>query len=263
MVHADNSAGIESFPESGPFNGARVGLLQFGVRPRPGSFLANTYTEPVLSFHSRIGLVKDLPEVSNHLAEVISAANRVSSITAELLAFSHRGPLSLKPMSLDKAITGVDTIIKETLPANVTLRLDTSAADCKVSVDPLQLEQALLHIAINAAEAMSEGGEITLSTAPARLSKSERKKLQGEIHEKDRHKGAFAVLSVTDTGCGMSKAVTGQIFEPFYTTKTHKHNAGLGLSTVYRIVDQHNGCITVESRPNKGTTVNIFLPIVD
>jgi len=62
MVHADNSAGIESFPESGPFNGARVGLLQFGVRPRLGSFLANTYTEPVLSFHSRIGLVKDLPE---------------------------------------------------------------------------------------------------------------------------------------------------------------------------------------------------------
>jgi alanine racemase len=85
MVHADNSAGIESFPKSGPFNGARVGLLQFGVRPRPGSFLANTYTEPVLSFHSRIGLVKELPEgtaISYGQTYRLQKKSRIAVLTA-------------------------------------------------------------------------------------------------------------------------------------------------------------------------------------
>jgi signal transduction histidine kinase len=129
-----------------------------------------------------------------------------------------------------------------------------------VKVDPARIEQALLHLAVNGAEAMSMRGRLALRAARADLPEQERQRLEAGTLPRDRHAGDFVLITVTDTGCGMTSEQLSHIFEPFYSTKTARSNAGLGLATVYNIVKLHNGHIDVQSQPGHGTTFLIYLP---
>ena len=201
------------------------------------------------------------PDLCHYLDEVLDAANKVSSLTAELLALSHPAPLDLKRLRLDKAILGVEELLRRTLSPDVELVIDTSAKTGKVSVDPTQIQQALVHMSLNAVDAMPDGGTLTIETRPA--SKEESERLLASIGKEHQHAGGLALLSVRDTGSGITAKAQTRIFEPFYTTKKSDQNPGLGLSTVYSIVDQHKGHITVESRPGEGSTFQIYLPVLE
>ena len=125
------------------------------------------------------------------------------------------------------------------------------------------MEQAVMHLAINALEAMPDGGQLTIETGPAQLSPAESARLQAGLSKKDRHAGAFALLRVTDTGRGMTHETESHIFEPFYSTKQNRQNPGLGLTTVYSIIEAHNGHIVVDSEPGRGSTFIIYLPMAE
>jgi CheY-like chemotaxis protein len=128
-----------------------------------------------------------------------------------------------------------------------------------VKADIAQIEQVIIHLAANACEAMSAGGQLTIAGSCVRLSKDEIVQLNRE--GENVADGEFAVLSVSDNGTGMTDEVKSRIFEPFFTTKKEKKGTGLGLSTVYGIVRQHDGCMTVYSKPGDGTTFEVYLPL--
>lgn len=205
--------------------------------------------------------VANMPEVVQRMEDVIQAANRISGLTAELLAFAHPMPLTLRPMSLDKALTGLSDILQPTIAHDVSLKIALGKTE-KVNIDPEHIEQAVIHLAINAVEAMPNGGELLIETRMADLNTEAITRMQMNIPEADRHEGEFAMIRVQDHGKGMTEEEQIRIFEPFFSTKSKKENAGLGLTTVYSIVDRHKGHIVVNSTPGKGTTFRIYLPVV-
>ncbi len=200
--------------------------------------------------------------VQDLMDEIIEATTSVSELTGELLAFSSRGSMITRRIKLGKCLQGIQGVINEAVSSGVTVEINVNG-DEKVNIDPDRIEQAIVHIAVNANEAMFGKGKLTISAGPASLSPLEKEKLQAGVHEKDRHKGEFALLKIEDTGCGMSNETLIRVFEPFFTTKKEKSNAGLGLSTVYNIVQQHDGFIDISSRPGKGSTFFIYLPVND
>lgn len=178
------------------------------------------------------------------LDEVIKAANRVSTLTAELLAFAHPAEPRLRVQRLDKALIGLEDLLKETIAPRVELVIDLSKGSIRVNIDAVQIEQALLHLAINADDAMrADGGVLTIKAGPSEFG-------QG-----------FAVITVTDTGVGFQSELKKKIFDPFFSTKQSAKNPGLGLATVYSIVNQHGGYISVDSKPGSGATFKIYLPL--
>ena len=204
---------------------------------------------------------KDKPIVNSMVDNIIEASNRISSLTADLMAFAHPAKLTLKTLPFDKIISSLEDILQRTLGKDVTLEFKLNAPGIKAKVDPVQIEQALVHIAINAVEAMPNGGRLTVETNQTHFTFAESMELQAATHERDRHFGNFVTLRVSDSGEGMTKDQLTHIFEPFFTTKKDQQNIGLGLPTVYRIVQMHNGHIHVDSEPNKGTQFNIHIPI--
>lgn len=182
-------------------------------------------------------------DASKFISEVIDAANRVSTLTAELIAFSHPAELCLQTMRLDKALLGIEDILRETIAPRIKLNIDLSDANFKVSIDPIQIEQALLHLSINADEAMKgDYPELSIFAGPSDLSPE------------------FAMITITDNGPGISEEMKHQIFDPFTTTKATAMNPGLGLATVYGIINRHGGFINVDSTIGKGTSFKIYLP---
>jgi signal transduction histidine kinase len=139
--------------------------------------------------------------------------------------------------------------------------IETESGVGRVDLDPDRIEQAVVHLAINASEAMSGAGKLRITVRRADLSEAERRRLQATAGESDFHNGPFALLAVQDTGCGMSEEVASRLFEPFFTTKAHRENAGLGLATVYNIIRAHNGYIEVKTQPGRGTTFLIYMPV--
>ena len=194
--------------------------------------------------------------------EIVRTVNSLSTLTGELVAFASPGMLRMRRMDLGKCLLGVENLLAKVIGSGVEVVVDGSQFAGEVMVDPNRIEQVIMHLAINAAEAMSGQGRLTITAAPARLSRQESMRLQAGVQEKKRHRGGFAVLSLKDTGCGMTPEVVSRIFEPFFTTKEDRANAGLGLSTVYNIVQYHHGFIDVKSRPLHGTTFLVYFPVV-
>jgi len=200
-------------------------------------------------------------DVCTYLDRIEDSVDRVSTMTTELLAFAHPSPLNPETIQLATAVRGAEEMLRQTVPDNVELDMSASDTGGPVSIDVAQIQQAIVHLAINAVEAMPDGGTLKVKVEPAELSTEESFRLQSTVHESRRHRGDFAVLVVGDTGCGMSDEVSSHMFEPFFTTKANRKNAGLGLSTVYRIVEQHNGFVTAHTEPEKGTTFRLFFPV--
>ncbi len=189
------------------------------------------------------------------LSGIREAGEKAAVLTKQLLAFTRQQPMEPHVMSLNAVVSGVEKMVRGVLGEKVELvtRLAPDLPD--VRIDPVQLEQVILNLAVNAHDAMPRGGRLTVETEPVDLA-------AGATPHPDLAPGRYAQLTVKDTGIGMNAATQGRVFEPFFSTKKLGEGTGLGLSTAYGIVHQSGGHITVESAPGKGATFTIYLPAV-
>jgi PAS domain S-box-containing protein len=188
------------------------------------------------------------------IRNAMRGAQRAASLTQRLLAFSRRQPLSPKPLDINKFVVGSIDFLNRSLGEIVQIETAGAAGLWTVEVDPNQLEVGLLNLAINARDAMPTGGKLTIEAANAILDRK-----YCRINP-DVSPGQYVMLSVSDTGSGMTKDVLSRAFEPFFTTKEVGHGTGLGLSQVYGFVKQSGGHIRLYSEVDQGTTVKIYLP---
>jgi PAS domain S-box-containing protein len=181
-------------------------------------------------------------------------AQRAASLTQRLLAFSRRAPLDPRVIELGRLVTGMSDLLRRSLGEQIAIETVLSGGLWRVNVDPNQLEVALLNLAINARDAMPDGGRLTIETANTYLDDAYAA-AQSEVVP-----GQYAVICITDTGIGMSKEVAARAFEPFFTTKEIGQGTGLGLSQVYGFVKQSGGHVKIYSEQGDGTTIKIYLP---
>jgi len=186
----------------------------------------------------------------NDLREIQEAARRGSDLTRQLLAFGRKQVLTNRPLDLNAVLVDTGHMLERLIGEGVRFELRTASAACPIEADRVQLEQVLINLAVNARDAMSGRGTLTMSL--------DRRVVDGETPGLGR--GTYARLTVRDTGCGMDDATRQRIFEPFFTTKGPGKGSGLGLSTVYGVVTQLGGHVAVESTPLQGTTFIIHLP---
>ncbi len=187
------------------------------------------------------------------LKEITSAAHRAAALTRQLLAFSKRQVLEPRVLNLNAVVSGIEALLRRLIGEDIVLDTDLDSAISHVLADPSQLEQVILNLAVNARDAMPTGGRIVLRTRTA-VSLDPRALITA-----DAAPGPFVVLEVEDTGTGMDETTRQHIFEPFFTTKAL--GTGLGLSTVYGIVQQSGGGIAVSSEQGKGSTFAVYLPV--
>jgi PAS domain S-box-containing protein len=186
--------------------------------------------------------------------QVTRGAQRAVTLTQQLLAFSRRQPLNPKPTDINRLVAGMSDLIRRTIGENIAVETVLAGGLWRVEIDAHQLESALLNLAVNARDAMPDGGKLTIETANAHLDDGYAERYP------ELQPGQYVVMCVTDTGTGMSADVIARAFEPFYTTKPIGQGTGLGLSQVYGFVKQSGGHVKLYSEASQGTTVKIYLP---
>lgn len=205
-------------------------------------------------------LVRDTrlpPERLADVREIIRAADRAAAVTRQLLAFSHRAVHRPQVVDLATAVREAEPLIRRLVGEGQRLVVEANVAP-HVWVDPEQLQQVVINLALNARDAMSAGGTLTLTTKETDLT--------GDTAAGDGVSipaGHYAALGVRDTGVGMDPTTQAQIFEPFFTTKRAGEGTGLGLAAAHGILAQNHGYITVASAPGKGTTFTLYLPVIN
>jgi PAS domain S-box-containing protein len=190
------------------------------------------------------------------LTEILNASDRASALTRQLLAFSRRQVLRPRVISVNETIAGTERLLRRLIGEDIDMVVLAEASAGNVKVDPGQLEQVIINLAVNARDAMPEGGKLTIETRPVRLD-DPRPEIDGTLPP-----GEYVQIAVTDTGCGMDSETQARIFEPFFTTKGVNKGTGLGLATVHGIVRQSGGHIWLYSEPGQGSCFKIYLPAV-
>jgi len=195
------------------------------------------------------------PEVSQGLSDLEEEARRAASLTRQLLMFSRRSVMAMKPLDVNEVVLDLLKMLSRLIGENVRLVFDGRPQSLPaVAADAGMLEQVLMNLVVNARDAMPKGGCITLATSLENFGDAECGL------DPNRRPGAFVCLSVSDTGVGMSPATLERIFEPFFTTKDVGKGTGLGLATVHGIMAQHQGWVEVASEVGKGSVFRLFLP---
>lgn len=202
-------------------------------------------------------LQKDLAgdaKAGRRLDLALTGVNRGAKLAAQLLAFGRRQPLAPKVVNLGRLVRGLDDLLRRALGESIEIETVISGGLWNTLVDPAQLENALLNLAINARDAMGGQGKLTIESGNAFLDDNY------ALQHDDVQAGQYVVLAVTDTGTGIPPEIIGQVFEPFFTTKPEGQGSGLGLSMVYGLVKQSGGHIKIYSEPGEGTTVRLYFP---
>jgi hypothetical protein len=213
----------------------------------------------VISGYSDLLLTKLPPDdpKTKMVAQVRRAGDRAASLTRQLLAFSRQQVLEPKVLDLNVIVTDIEKMLRRLIGEDVQFTIVLGKAISSVKVDAGQIEQVIINLAVNARDAMPQGGKLTIETSDAELDES-----YAASHPEARA-GRFVMIAISDTGCGMAQEVKARIFEPFFTTKGVGQGTGLGLAVVHGIVKQSGGNIDVYSEVGVGTTFRIYLPAVE
>lgn len=196
----------------------------------------------------------NLPDSTRFIDSARQAADRAAALTHRLLAFARRQPLVVRTVDLRESIIGMESLLRQTIGELITLRLDFPRETCFARCDPNHFESSLLNLAINARDAMPDGGRLNIAVG----------QIENPVHQPlipNLGPGSYAAIAVTDNGCGMSPETLKRALDPFFTTKPKDHGTGLGLSMVYGFAVQSGGIVRMRSEPGHGTTVTVYLPI--
>jgi two-component system cell cycle sensor histidine kinase/response regulator CckA len=196
------------------------------------------------------------PAIRADLEEITKAGHRASRLTRQLLAFSRKQRLVPQVVDLNGIVVDLGKMLTRVIGEDISLEIRTGPALEHTKVDPVQVEQVLMNLVVNSRDAMPQGGTVRITTANADIDAGFARRHRGAVP------GRYVTLSVEDTGSGMDDDVLAHAFEPFFTTKGPAKGTGLGLATVYGIVHQSGGYVTIESAPGVGTTVTTYLPAV-
>jgi signal transduction histidine kinase len=217
--------------------------------------VAHEFNNILMGIGGYAQLMSDESGLSSEAREDLESMRRLCArggdLARELLTFSRAEPAEAMALNINSIVKSTAKMLRSVLPESVVIEVDPDPQVASIEIDPAQLEQVIVNLAVNARDAMPEGGVLILSTTNV------------EIPEEDLGQSVPGVrLSVSDTGCGMDEATRARIFEPFFTTKAPGKGNGLGLSAVYGIVGQHRGKISVESAPGNGTIFHLEFPAV-
>ena len=225
--------------------------------------IAHDFNNLLTIIQGNLQVLEELPvlEADPYAQDLVGAATRASrrgaELTSKLLAFSRRQVLQPEPVDVEAMLRSLADMLRRTLDQRIAIEVD-AAADCPpVLADPGQLESALLNIAINARDAMPEGGTLRFGAQACPALPAE---VRGGLDDPSAPAGGFVAIGVSDTGTGMPDEVKERAFEPFFTTKAAGRGTGLGLSTVYGFAKQSRGAVSIDSAPGQGTTLTLYIP---
>ncbi len=228
-----------------------IGLLAGGI-----AHDFNNILTAILGYANLLKIKMKDDYLKNFVEQILEASERATHLTKSILTFSRKQMLNPKPIDLNETVGRVQKFLARLIGEDIRLKAVLTGADLMVMADGSQIEQVLMNLATNARDAMPKGGSVTVETARIILDEEFVK-----VHSYGSP-GAYALLSVTDTGTGFDEYTRQRIFEPFFTTKEFGKGTGLGLSIVYGIIKQHGGYINVYSEINNGTTFKIYLPLM-
>jgi two-component system, cell cycle sensor histidine kinase and response regulator CckA len=189
------------------------------------------------------------------LTQVQRAAERATALTRQLLAYSRKQIIQRRPLALNEVVEQTVAMLRRLIGEHIALDMQLAPDLPPIFADPSNVEQVIMNLALNARDAMPDGGKLTLATTRVEIDKASR------ARNPESQLGRYICLAVRDTGYGMDAATVGRIFEPFFTTKDPGHGTGMGLATVYGVLKQHGGWIEVDTAPGRGTTIRTFFPL--
>jgi PAS domain S-box-containing protein len=207
--------------------------------------------------HLALGELPADHAIRRHLDLIQTTAERAAALTRQLLAFSRKQVFESKVLDVNAVVSGLAPMLRRLIGEDLDFEVVPAPDLGRVKADPSQLEQVIVNLAVNARDAMPQGGALTIETGNVELDETYARRHPGASS------GRFVMLAIRDSGHGMDAAVKARIFEPFFTTKEPGKGTGLGLATVFGIVKQSGGSISVESAPGEGTTFKVYLPRVD
>jgi PAS domain S-box-containing protein len=220
--------------------------------------IAHDFNNILAVIIGNVELLKAYLPKDKYASEIIDAVLRAGlhgrDLTSHLLAFSRRRLLNPQPVDVNALVANSVRLLARTLGATIRISAETADQGATAFVDPSALEAAVLNVALNARDAMPEGGDLTIRTATTNITAP-------ATVDADVAPGTYVRLDIKDTGAGMPPDVAARVFEPFFTTKTGGAGTGLGLSMVYGFAKQSGGSVTIASKPGRGTTVTMFLPV--
>jgi signal transduction histidine kinase/CheY-like chemotaxis protein len=225
-----------------------VGQLAAGVAHDFNNMLT------VISGYTTFARTRADIEGERQLDHVLRAADRARALTSQLLAFSRQQVLQRRPVALSEIVEAVAPMLDTTLGENITV-VETGD-DAIVMADPLQIENVLVNLAVNARDAMPEGGTLTIERSNVEIDAI-------VAHRNEVAPGSYGTVTVRDTGVGMAEDVRARVFEPFFTTKASGSGTGLGLAGVYGTIRQSGGFVAVDSAPGSGSAFTVYLPLSD
>ncbi|HEY8156486.1 MAG TPA: PAS domain S-box protein [Myxococcota bacterium] len=193
-------------------------------------------------------------EATDAVTDLKRAAEHCAQLTRSLLAFSRRSSVSIRSLDVGRAIAEVEELLRPLIPSSIRFEVDVPHGVGRVGADPTQLQQVIVNLAVNARDAMPDGGRLLITAQNRQLDAALADQLSAP------RPGAYVEIAVADSGVGIDPAIRSRIFEPFFTTKAQGKGTGLGLATVYGIVQQSAGTIAVESTPGRGATFRVWLP---